>query len=203
MLGVDISKDWFHVRLMDKRFEIISEQQVVNRTDEIMVFISELLEEHRITKINSVFMEHTGLYIQNLVRSWMSKGGRLAVMPANQITQRLAGAQGWVGKTDFLDARRITGYGLRFWDKLQCYKLKSHTLELLLRLQRQRTRLLTAMNILKVPVAESENFDSASIVAQLKQNQASSVEALKEDLEKVDKLLKTTIEKDPYLNRIF
>lgn len=205
VLGVDISKDWFHVCLMDKQFGIICEQQVVNRTDDIMVFISELLEEHRIAEISSVFMcmEHTGLYIQNLIRSWMSKGGRLAVIPANKITERLAGAQGWVGKTDFLDARRIAEYGLRFSDKLECYKLKSHTVELLQRLQRQRVRLLTALNMLKVPVAESENFDSARIVDQIQQNQAGSVEALEEDLSKIDKLLKSTIEADPYLNRIF
>jgi transposase len=205
ILGVDMSKDWFHACLMDKQLKIIVEKQVSNEADPIMEFISELLEQQGIEGINSIFlcMEHTGLYIQNLVRTWMMKGGQLAVIPANKISEGLTGLQGWVGKTDFVDARRIAEYGIRFSDKLKPFKLKGHTMELLLRLQRQHTRFLTVLNILEVPVAESENFDSDSIVTQIQQNQENTVDALKRDLQSIDTLMAETIKKDPYLNRIF
>ena len=205
ILGVDISKDWFDVCLMNRQFEIVFEQRVVNRSDQIMEFISNLLEQFDITEMNSIFMcvEHTGLYIQNLVRCWMTKGGELAVIPANKISRSLAGSQGWVEKTDTLDARRIGEYGIRFSDKLQSYRLKSHNLELLQRLQRQRARLLNAMNILRVPVSESENFDTASIVENIKQNQVGSIAAIETDLENIDRQMQKTIDEDPYLNRVY
>ena len=205
LLGVDMSRDWFHVCLMDKNFNVVYEGQVVNRTDQIFEFISTLLKEQHIADINRVFMcmEHTGLYIQNLVRAWSLKGGRLAVISATKISNRLAGPQGWIEKADYLDARRIAEHGIRFSDKLACFKMKSPALELLRRLQRQRKRLLTVLHQLEVPLAESKGFDSTAIVDQVQLNQADSVQTLKEDLKKVDKLLKETIKQDPYLYRIF
>ncbi len=205
VLGVDISKCWFHVCLMNSEFKIICEQQVVNRSDQIMEFISELLRQHDIDGISSIFMcmEHTGLYIRNLVSCWMIKGGQLAVIPPNKISDGLTGPQGWLEKTDFLDARRVAEYGIRFSDKLKCYQLKNYSLEMLQRLQRQRSRLLNAINLLQVPVNESKDFDSANIVEQIEKNQAHSVAALEKDLEQIDKLLQKTIKKDPYLNRIY
>jgi len=205
ILGIDISKDWFDACLMNRQFEIVGEQRVVNRSDQIMEFISNLLDQYDITDINSIFMcvEHTGLYNQNLVRCWLTKGGDLAIIPANKISGNLAGPQGWVEKTDTLDARRIAEYGIRFSDKLLHYRVKSHTLELLQRLQRQRSRLLNAINTLRVPVSESEDFDIVSIVERIKQNQAGSLAALETDLENIDKLMEQTIAEDPYLNRVY
>lgn len=205
LLGVDISKDWFDVCLMNSQFEIALEQRVVNRSDQILEFISKLLDQFDITEINSVFMcvEHTGLYIQNLVRCWLGKGGDLAVVPATKISANLAGPHGWVEKTDTLDARRIAEYGIRFSDKLLSYRIKSYTLELLQRLQRQRSRLLNVINILRVPVSESEDFDTVSIVEKIIQNQVGSLAALETDLENIDKQMEQIIAEDPYLNRVY
>jgi transposase len=205
MLGVDMSKDWFHACLMDKSFNMVYEGQVVNQTDQIFEFISTLLKEQHIADINRVFMcmEHTGLYIQNLVRAWSLKGGRLAVISATKISNRLAGSQGWVEKADNLDARRIAEHGIRFADKLACFEMKSPALQLLRRLQRQRKRLLTALHLLEVPVNESKAFDSIAMVDPIQLNQASSVQSLKADLKKVDTQLEETVKEDPYLHRIF
>ncbi len=205
VLGVDISKDWFHVCLMDKRFKIIMEREVVNRSDQIMEFISELLSQHGVDEIGSIFMcmEHTGLYINNLVRNWMIKGGQLAVIPATKISDRLAGRQGWAEKTDFIDARRIAEYGIRFSDKLERYALKNNTLELIQGLQRQRKRLLDVINLLEVPVAESKIFDNTNIAEQLEKNQKRSLKALNVDLEKIEEMMDKIIKKDPNLNRIY
>jgi transposase len=205
VLGVDISKEWFDVSMMDKHFKVILEQRIINRPDEILTFISEILDRSDIPSMDAIFMsmEHTGLYIQNLVRSWMGNGGQLAVIPASQISESMAGSAGWVDKSDTLDARRIAEYTFRFMDKLECYKLKSHTLEMLQRLQRQRTRLLNVLSQLEVPMNESYQFDTITIVEQMMQNQAGSIAALKKDLKTIDKLIQEQINLDPYLKRIF
>ena len=61
VLGVDISKDWFNVCLMNNLFEVLYEGKVVNRSDVILLFIAELTKRHDISSIGSVFlcMEHT------------------------------------------------------------------------------------------------------------------------------------------------
>jgi len=204
-LGADMSKDWFNVCLMNKQFEVLFEKQVINRSDEINVFISEILERQDISSIGSLLLcvEHTGLYIQNLVRGWISKGGQLSVVGANQISQSMTGPGGWVDKTDTLDAHRIAEYAVRFSDKLKCYQMKDHSIEMLQRLQRQRTRLLNVLYQLQVPVKESTDFDRTTIVEQIVQNQAGTIAAIKADLKTIEKQIQTQIDRDPYLNRIF
>jgi len=205
VLGVDMSKDWFHICLMDRRFQIVLEREVVNRSDEIMDFISELLTLQGVTDIKSIFLcvEHTGLYINNLVRNWMLKGGQLAVIPASKISSALAGDLGWVEKTDLIDARRIAEYGIRFSDKLQCYTLRNKTLDLIQGLQRQRKRILDAINQLEVPVAESKIFASANIVEQLEKNQKNIIKSLRTALDKIEKMMVRVINEDPNLKRVY
>jgi len=63
--------------------------------------------------------------------------GHLAVIPANQISERMAGPAGWDQKSDILYARWIAENGIRFSDKLKGYSPKSHTFAMIQRLQRQ------------------------------------------------------------------
>lgn len=205
ILGVDISKQWFHFCLSDHQMNIIWEDQVTNHPDHIFEFISQLgrrLKRKRIDQI-VLCMEHTGIYIQHLVRCWLSKGGRLSVIPATRVTEHLAGKQGFEEKEDHIDARRLAEYGSRFSDKLQAWQLKSEMLEKLQRFHRQRDRLIKAINLLEVPVEESIEFDTARIAAELQANQADSVRALKSDLKKLETALCHVIDQDPYLQHLF
>ncbi len=205
VLGVDMSKDWFHVCLMDKQFQINYECEVSNRSDEILEFISELMTSQGVTDIKSIFLcvEHTGLYINNLVRNWMLKGGQLAVIPASKISSSLAGDQGWAEKTDIIDARRIAEYGIRFSDKLECYTLKSKTLDMIQGLQRQRRRILDVINKLEVPVGESKIFDNANLVEKLENNQKEVIKTLKKALDRIQKMILKVINEDSSLKRIY
>jgi len=205
ILGVDMSKEWFHFCLQDRNFSIRWEDQVTNEPDAIFDFISHLLKRPQIQQLDEIILclEHTGIYVQHLIRCWLSKGGRLSLIPATKISRQLAGAQGWSEKLDLLDARRLAEYGLRFADKLELWQLKSKVLDKLQRLHRLRRRLLKVINILQVPVQESLEFDTADISAELQANQADSIQALKNDLKKVEVLMGQLIEQDEYLATLF
>lgn len=205
VLGVDISKQWFHFCLVDHHMNPIQEGQVTNHPDKIFDFITQLHKQLQLQSLDELMlcMEHTGLYIQHLVRCWLSKGGRLSVIPATKVTEHLAGPQGWQEKDDALDARRLAEYGIRYKDKLQAWQLKSEVLEKLQRFHRQRERLIKAINVLTVPLEESMEFDTAHIAAQLQANQADSVRALTSDLKKIETALTQVINQEPYLLQLF
>ncbi len=205
VLGVDISKDHFNFCLMLSTFDIIWEGEIANQPDAIFQFINQLLKREEVSGIDEIIlvMEHTGIYVQHLVRCWSGKSGSLAIEPATKVSEHLGGQLGWEEKTDELDARRLAEYGFRFRDKLNLWKAKPHTLELLQRLHRQRSRLIDAINILEVPIKESHQFDTLAISENLKNNQAQSIKALKGDLKKIEKQLHNLITQDPVLKDLF
>jgi len=205
ILGIDMSKEWFHYCLMSKTFEIICEGKNDNHPDAIFQFITKLLKREEVKSMEEIFMvlEHTGIYVQHLVNGWLSKSGALSIVPATKVSELLGGQLGWEEKTDKLDARRLAEYGIRYEDKLQPWEAKVHTLELLQRLQRQRSRQIDVINILEVPLKESLEFDTAAISEELSNNQSASLTILKNDLKKIEKQLQTLIDDDPLLKQLF
>ena len=205
IMGIDMSKEWFHYCLMSPKFKIICEGKIDNHPDAIFQFIVQLLKQEQIKGIEDLLMvmEHTGKYVQHLVNGWLSKGGLLSLVHATKVSELLGGQLGWEEKTDELDARRLAEYGIRYCDKIELWQAKNHTLEHLQRLHRQRTRLIEAINILEVPIKESIEFDSAAISENLRNNQLASLEALKNDLENVEKQLNELIQSDSRLKQLF
>lgn len=205
VLGVDISKKWFNFCLMNQQFEILEEGEVDNTPDEIFKFISQLLNSNLINSLDEVLlcMEHTGIYIQHLTHCWLQKQGRLTVVDAMKVSEHLAGRFGFEEKTDKIDARRLAEYAFRYSDKLKLWKTPNHTIVALKRFQRQRERLIIAINSLEVPLKESRSFDSIAICEKLHQNQQASVNALKTDLENLEKSINELIESDEELRHLF
>ncbi len=205
VLGVDMSKDWFHYCLMNVSFEILTEGKIDNHPDAIFNFITELLKSGHINDLNEIrlCMEHTGIYIQHLVNCWLGKGGHLSVVHATKVSEFLAGQTAWEEKTDELDARRLAEYAFRYSDKLQIWQAENQTIVQLRAWQRQRERINKALNILEVPVNESIGFDSAEISTSLQNNQEASLNALKSDLKNIDKALQELMSSDPTLKQLF
>lgn len=205
ILGVDMSKEWFNFCLMNRKLEIILEGQVANTTQAIAQFINQLSEHPKVDNLQAIVMivEHTGIYVKHLVRAWVSKGLCLSLVPATKVSDQLGGALGWEEKTDPLDARRLAEYGHRFGDKLKRYQRPNQTLEKLQQFQRQRERLLSALNMLQVPLKESQAFDTLEISQALAASQQASVEALKADLEALQNNIDELIRKDEYLANLF
>lgn len=205
ILGVDMSKSWFHFCLKDKELNVIWEGEVDNRPDDILKFIALLKEKLKVKSLDAFIlcMEHTGIYVQHLMKSWMMNGGRLSLIAATKISDYLAGAQGWAEKDDRIDARRIAEYGVRYSDKLKLAEFKSETLEKLQRFTRQRERLIKVINLLETPIKESEQFDTAFISEAIKRNQEKSLRALKSDLKTLEKELTKVVEEDLIFKQLF
>lgn len=205
ILGVDMSKAFFHYCLMNKQFEIIEQGEVDNHPDAIFDFVFKLLQRTELSKIEDIIlvMEHTGIYVQHLTNCWLSKQGRLCMVAATKVSDQLGGNFGWDEKTDELDAQRLAEYGIRYSDQLKLWQARAQNLELLRRLHGQRRRLNDVINILMVPAKESFEFDSAQISASIDENQAQSIKALKADLKKVEGQLKELILNDPELKTLF
>jgi transposase len=200
-----MSRDWFNYAILDQQFNAIKEGQVINRPDEILGFLSDLLKGGVVDRMQDLYLclEHTGKYVQHLVRAWMSKNGRLSLVAASCVSEQMRGKQGWSDKDDSLDALRLAEYGIRFSDKLKPWQLSDQSLEKLRVLQRQRSRLIKAINLLKVPSKESEEFDSMDIYELITQHQTNSLVALKQDLAIVESTIQKIIREDEQLNQLF
>nr|WP_281720212.1 IS110 family transposase [Nitrosomonas nitrosa] len=205
VLGVDMSKEWFNCCIMNAKFEIIQENQVENSPEAIFKFLAELLasEAAKSLKDTLLCLEYTGIYVQHLVRCYLSKGGQVCIVPATKVSKSLNGQFKWEEKTDSMDARRLAEYAFRFADKLKIWEIPDPTLTKLQCFQRQRDRLINAINILQVPVNESKQFDSIDISEALAFNQAASIKALGQDLKELEKSINQLIESDEYLAQLF
>ena len=205
MLGVDMSKDWFHVCIMNKKLVILLEQQVKNDRSSIAAFISQLKKEFGVEELSSLYMvmEHTGIYVSHLVKGWLSQGGRLSLVAANKISEHLGLRPGQEEKTDQLDARRIAEYGCRYADKLECYQAKSMTMKYLQRLQRQREQLVDTRTRLTNPLRESQRFDEAPLHALMAGNIDGLLKELNESIKRIEQQIKQLIRQDEGLKELF
>lgn len=205
VLGVDVSKEWFDFCLMDSKFDIIWENQVNNNPEDIFLFLGELLTKGQVSDFNEVLLclEHTGIYVQHLIRCYLSKGGLVCMVPATKVSEYLNGRVKWDEKTDSMDARRLAEYAFRFADKLELWKAQDPTLNKLQAYQRQRQRLLSAINMLQVPINESKSFDSKEISESLEANQKASIKALQDDLNQLEKRINDLIDSDQNLSNLF
>jgi len=208
-LGVDMSKSWFNYCLMNPQFDILIEGQIDNTPQAISSFLTELMQEQNIVTNKVDFsqivlvMEYTGIYVNHLSQAYLAKQGALSLVHAPKVSSLLGGQQQWDEKNDALDARRLAEYGIRYSDKLRLCKPKDDTILKLQVLQRQRSRLINALNTLEVPVKESLSYDSPAISEMLINNQSKTVEAMNEELNAIEKQLSDLIQQDPNFKQMF
>jgi transposase len=205
IMGVDMSKNWFHYCVKNRNFKILLEGQVDNNPKSINEFIKELKKSLQISNLSDIFLclEYTGVYVKPLVNTWSENGGKLSLIDATKVTKSLTGRSSYQEKTDQLDARRLAEYGLRFSDKLKCHKPCKAILELIQSLQRQRSRLVKMKIVLESPVKESIGFDSEDISQQLERMQAETLNSVKNDLKRIDNLFSDLINQDPELKIMY
>lgn len=205
MLGVDMSKEWFHICVMNGQHQIVEEYQVDNRLDSIDKFIEELKDRLSLGELSEVhlLLEHTGIYVQFLVKSWLSHGGRLSIVAANKISEHLGLRPGKEEKTDQLDARRIAEYGCRFYDKLEVWQPQEGNLRQLQRLQRQREQLVQYRSSLRQPLKASQRFDEPWLAQQLAANLADTLHSMDEAIRAIEQQIKQLIDQDPDLKVLF
>lgn len=204
-VGVDMGKDHFYYCVVNRSGDRIYEASCENNELGISSFTTQLLEQLSVSTLSDLLLctEHSGIYNDPLIRHWLLQQGKLSVVAGSKIATSLAGDQGWDEKNDLYDARRIAEYCIRFSDKLEPYALKTQTLRQLQLLQRQRDRLILALNMLLVPVQETERFLPCSEQDLLEHHQRKSIEALKQDIKAIDKKLDQVIKQDKNMRQLY
>lgn len=203
-LGVDMSKEWFHFDLIDSDQTSLWSGQVDNTVEAIKSFLTQLGEllEAQDFSHTILCVEHTGIYTNLLVKQWLGMGAPLSLVDATQVSRQLVGTRGWLDKTDALDAARLAQYAWRFNDQLLLFEPTPKTIKLLRALQRQRDRLLKAIQILVPTVEELAAFDQ-DLAQVLNTAQQASIKSLKEDLAQLEEQMKQLIQQDEKLNNAF
>lgn len=166
--GMDISKLWFDVVLINKRTysprKRFPKQRFLNNQSGFQQFIS-WLKHQGVEELTSVLvgMEHTGVYTESLC-DFME-------LHYNQITYTLIPAayiQRAVGyikrdKSDLIDARDIARYLYRFTDEIRVQTLSSSTIRTLKALWALQQRLKNIKHMLSVPAKELTSYGHPEI----------------------------------------
>lgn len=204
-LGTDVSKEWLDYSLMNNQFEVIVKGRIDNNSDSINLFIESLLELDCIDSIDQILlvMEHTGLYVNHFVNTWLANGGQLCLVQANKISQALQATNSFDEKTDEMDARRIAEYSVRFEDKLQLFQLQNQNLKKIQLIRSQRKRALKCISILEVPANEIQLFENDKSSSMISEAQHLALKELKILVKKLDASLSQIIKSDPLLKNLF
>lgn len=205
ILGVDMSKQWFHYALIDNNLVILAEGECDNNETAIFDLMQQICDTLQIDTLQDVLLcvEHTGIYIKNLLRCWASKGASSTVVHPAKVSHLLAGPMGFDHKNDQVDARRLAEYACRYSDRLKIWKPVRCTIQALAHLRSVRDRLIRCINMLQVPQNEAEAFETSEHFQLINQSQQVSLKALKQDFENVDQKIKELIKRDEQLSQLF
>ncbi|SHG78340.1 Transposase [Chryseolinea serpens] len=155
-VGIDVSKKWFNVYIVQKVASRHTHFQCAN-TPEGIIELNKHLKSSRVSlsKLTIVTIEHTGPYSKLLINFFSTHGVLLCVEMGVRIKRSLGTAK---GKSDDIDAKRITEYSIRHLDKLILHERKPRSLETVKTLLKNRSRLLKAKAIVETPFKELQNF---------------------------------------------
>lgn len=198
-IGVDISKEHldfaiYHNGSTYYHKRIANQEQV----------IASYLEEELTTEINlseSLFcMENTGVYTQLLLRVLTVHRCAVWLEHAMQIKQSMGVVR---GKNDKIDAQRIAHYAARFADTACLYSPSEQNLEELKTLQTLRNRLVKVQKQLKTPLKENKRFTQKAMYELVEEHTMNILESLKKQIQTIEQQMKTIIEQDENLKRIY
>jgi transposase len=199
-IGIDVSRNKLDYAVV-KDNTFLFHKVARNEPDDIKAFVKDLKEIPGFAMGKAVFcMEHTGFYCNHLLSTLKKVRAHIAV--ENGLVIR--NSSGLLrGKDDKVDSIRIAHFAsknrghLRFW---QPKRLEVETLSALFVL---RTRLLTLQNALKTPLEEQSTFIKKAIQKQMSGLCRVSIQAIRNDLEEIDRKLDEVIRQDERLRRLF
>lgn len=198
VLGIDVSKDSMDACLIRQTDGQLFEQKFHNNLSGFKHLKSWCKEKQcECNEQTLCCMEHTGLYTRPLVHYLVSREVKVWLESSLQIKR----SQGLVrGKTDKVDAQRIARYANVYQKKAQVIQISSLTLEKLKDLQANRTRLMKALQSLRVSAQELQQFDPDSGKVIEKVNRE-AIRGLETSLDKVDEQILAYIRHDEALKQ--
>lgn len=199
-IGIDIAKDTLEFCLL-KDSKPLFQSSSQNSVKGIQAFMKEIKRIPGLNFSNVLFcMEHTGIYNNHLLKYLIDKQCHVWLERGAQIKYSL-GLQR--GKSDKIDAERIAIYAYKNRESVRLWTPPREVIVQLKSLTSLRNRLLKCLYLLKVPLKEIKLFSLKKDQARLSALCKSSIAALDQDLERVNKQIQEIIIQDPELNRLF
>jgi transposase len=197
-LGIDIAKRTFDASLTidAKAFDA---SHCENNAKSIDAFFRDLRKRAGLSYGQLIVcMEHTGIYCLPLLNFLVDNGIKVCLESALQIKR----SQGLVrGKNDKVDAQRIATYAYKNREHLVFWKPQRLIIQKIKALLVTRDRLVAAKTMLSVPIQECEEFIDKSIHKSMAKSCHRSVNALSEEIKRIEKSMAEIVEKDDSLGR--
>jgi len=199
-LGCDVSKNELDFAVF-KQNVFVLHKEIKNEPKSIDNFFKELKELPDFELSNTIVcMEHTGIYNNPLLVYLDKKKGNICLETALQIKK----SQGSVrGKNDKIDSIRIAEYAYTFRDKIKLWQPKREVIQRLATLAGHRDRIINVKNSIEVPLKESAKFVLKSIQKESINLFSKTLNAIEDDLKKIEKAIQEVIKSDEELSRLF
>ena len=198
-IGIDVSKKTLDFAVRDQNKHIFH-LKVDNAMAGLNRFKQECLAKEINLQQSLICCEHTGVYSQNILALATENDFSLWLESSLRIKRSL-GLQR--GKSDKIDAIRISEYAFRYADQANLWQPERQTISKLRQLVSLRKRLLNAKNALKVPINEVSSFQDKKLQKEMEKLNRRPIEALEKQVAEVDKKIKILIKEDDSLKHLF
>ena len=198
-VGIDVGKYILAICVRSKGGNIVLEKEIDNTPLGVASLLLEL-QGMGINLSQTLFCcEDTGLYCYHLesgLTFW-----KTGLWKENAVhLKRSIGLQR--GKSDKVDAQRISEYALRYYDKAKFKKPCPQVLQRLKTLKKIRERLKRSIHMISTPVKESIDFSDKDTSNILSRYSTPVIEALEEQLKLVEQEIEQLIDEDENIKRI-
>ena len=182
--------------------KVLFHLQVSNNKKGIEAFVKHLKLTHCDANFsNSLYcMEHTGIYTNHLLNYLLAKKARIWLEHPIKIKDSLGMIR---GKNDKIDAHRIAFYAYKNRDDVHLWTPKREIVQKLDALTATRNRLVKVRKMLQSPLTDSQGFITKKDHDDAKKACQKTMNALKKDIQSVEKQIKNTIQSDNYLKELF
>lgn len=199
-IGCDVSKDTLDFVVRNEQ-EVLLQTQIANTRKAIQQFARILERRHGGMLQTAILVcEHTGIYTAHLLGVWHELGLAIALVTGANVRSCLGNQR---GKTDALDALRISEYAMRFADKVQCWAPPRQVITQLQHLMVLRDRLVKAQTQLRVPLEEARAFLSADVVGMLETHSREPLQALANQITSIERQVEELISQDMDLSQLY
>lgn len=196
IVGVDISKKYLDIYLLDRKSGLGSDCQVPNTRKGFEQLARWLEEQEADNSQTSLISEHTGRYGEHLLRWTTDNDWPHAVVKTTALEKVR-----WEHhrKTDAFDASQLAEYGARFSDRLRLVEAPKPVVGQLKRLQAERRKMVDWRAALKSKLAEADYHDAD--MQRLTQMWQDQVNLLSDHIGQLEQRMNKLITRDPTLHR--
>lgn len=198
-IGIDISKKTLDFAIRDRNKHLFH-LRMDNSLASLEQFQKKCLASSVDLAQSLICCEHTGVYSQNIL-ALATKNSFSLWLESSLRIKRSLGLQR--GKSDKIDAVRISEYAFRYADQATLWQPERQTVAKLRQLVSLRKRLLNAKNALKVPINEVAIFQDKKLQKEMEKLNRKPIAALEKQIAEVEKKIQTLIKEDDSLKHLF